>query len=113
MTIDRITTALVLRSFNSHANGVTLDTLAREAGIHPDVARRFVHLGLLEPIDASARPPRYVPGAGATLRRAIRLRRDLGINYSGAVLVSQLLERIAELEADLARLRSHNDQSTK
>ena len=72
-----------------------LDTLAREAGMHPDLVARFIRLGLVDPAE---------PGAGAQLAQAARLRRDLGIGYSGAVLACQLLARIDELEA---RLRRH------
>ena len=35
------------------------------------------------------------------LARASRLRRDLGLNYSGAVLACELLARIDELEQRL------------
>jgi len=105
MTAPRQTAALVVRSFNSQVNGLDLRALAREAGIHPDVARRFVHLGLLEPVDGTpGLPPRYPRDAAATLARAMRLSRDLGLNYAGAVLACQLLARIAQLEARLARV---------
>jgi hypothetical protein len=71
---------------------VEIEALAREAGLHPDIVRRFVRLGLLDP------PP--VPrDAAARLARARRLRRDLGLNYAGAVLACQLLARIEELES--------------
>ena len=71
-----------------------LDTLAREAGMPPDLVARFIRLGLVDPAEA---------GAGARLAQAARLRRDLGIGYSGAVLACQLLARIDELEARLRR----------
>ena len=71
-----------------------LDALAREAGMHPDLVARFIRLGLVDPAEADA---------GARLAQAARLRRDLGIGYSGAVLACQLLARIDELEARLRR----------
>jgi chaperone modulatory protein CbpM len=71
-----------------------LDALARDAGMHPDLVARFIRLGLVDPAEA---------GAGARLAQAARLRRDLGIGYSGAVLACQLLARIDELEARLRR----------
>ncbi len=36
--------------------------------------------------------------------RAVRLRRDLGLNYAGAVLACELLARIEELERRLRAL---------
>jgi hypothetical protein len=41
--------------------------------------------------------------AAARLARAGRLRRDLGLNYAGAILACELLARIDELEAPLRR----------
>jgi hypothetical protein len=40
----------------------------------------------------------FEPNCAARLAKAERLRRDLGLNYAGAVLVCELLDRIAELE---------------
>jgi DNA-binding transcriptional MerR regulator len=74
------------------AQPVEIEALAREAGLHPDVVRRFVRLGLLD-------PPPFPRDAAARLARARRLRRDLGLNYAGAVLVCELLARIEELES--------------
>ena len=86
-------TALVRRST------VPIETrvLAREAGVHPDLVRRFVALGLLEP---------YPVDAAARIARAARLRRDLGVNYAGAVLACELLARIDELQRRLRRYES-------
>jgi hypothetical protein len=73
---------------------IEVRVLAREAGVHPDLVRRFVALGLLEP---------YPRDAAARIARAARLRRDLGLNWAGAVLACELLERIDELERRLRR----------
>ena len=82
---------------------VEIEVLAREAGVHPELARRLVRLGLLEPSAGTAAAPRFPRDAAAQLARAVRLRRDLGIDYAGAVLASQLLARIDVLEARLRR----------
>ena len=68
--------------------------LARRAGLHPELVRRLIRLGAIDPrrLDAAA-----------TLARMTRLRRDLGLNYAGAILACDLLSRIDELEARLSR----------
>jgi hypothetical protein len=92
------------------APAVELEVLASEAGVHPDLARRFVRLGLLEPVPGSTRAaPLFPRDAAARLARATRLRRDLGLSYAGAVLACELLTRIAELEARLARYEPPNE----
>jgi chaperone modulatory protein CbpM len=82
---------------------VGLDVLARESGLHPEVVRRLVRLGLVEPAGWSGGAPLFPRDAAARLARAARLRRDLGLGYAGAVLASELLERIDVLEARLRR----------
>jgi chaperone modulatory protein CbpM len=42
----------------------------------------------------------------ARIARAARLRRDLGLNYAGAVLACELLARIDELQRRLSRYES-------
>jgi MerR HTH family regulatory protein len=72
-----------------------VDQLAREAGLHPATVRRLVGLGLV------VAP--FPDDAAEQLARAVRLRRDLGLNLAGAVLACELLARIDELEERLAR----------
>jgi chaperone modulatory protein CbpM len=43
------------------------------------------------------------------LTRVVRLRRDLGIDYAGAVLATELIARIEDLEARLRRYEHPND----
>ncbi|HET6173737.1 MAG TPA: chaperone modulator CbpM [Gaiellales bacterium] len=87
---------------------VELEVLAREAELHPDLVLRFVQLGLVEPRIGPDAVPRYPRDAAARLARASRLRRDLALNYAGAVLVAELLARIDELERRLSRYEPPN-----
>ena len=78
---------------------VELTVLARRAGVKVVHVRRYLEFGLFEPRPSvTGAPPRFDPGSAARVARAERLRRELGLNYAGAVLVSELLDRIAELE---------------
>ena len=77
------------------------DALAREAGVHPEILRRFVRLGLLEPRGGTSAAPLFSSQDAFLVARAMRLRRDLGVNYAGAVLASELLTRIDQLEQRL------------
>ena len=98
------TTALTLVQ-RSGTSGpcVDLQTVAREADVHPDLAQRFVALGLIEPVSGTAAAPLFSRDAAATLARATRLRRDLGVGYTGAILACELLARIDMLERRLRR----------
>ena len=78
---------------------VELTVVARRAGVRIALVRRYLEFGLFEPHPEPADAPRYDPLSAARVARAERLRRDLGLNYAGAVLVSELLERIRDLES--------------
>jgi hypothetical protein len=82
---------------------VGIETLAQEAGIHPELAHRLLALGLIAPMGGTTASPLFARDDAAMLARASRLRRDLGLNYSGAVLACELLARIDELEQRLAQ----------
>jgi hypothetical protein len=73
-----------------------IEVIARQAGLHPDVCERLMRLGLLE-------GPPFADDAASQLARAARLRRDLGLGWSGAVFACELLRRIDDLEAQLRR----------
>jgi hypothetical protein len=83
---------------------VSLNVLATQAGLHPDLVRRLVALGLVEPCGGTRAAPLFRRQDAALLNRALRLRRDLGLDYAGAVLACELLARIDELEARLRGL---------
>jgi hypothetical protein len=71
-----------------------VDRVALAAGLHPDLVDRLVRLGFTD-LDAA--------DAAAQLARAVRLRRDLGLNYAGAALAIELLARIDDLQDRLRR----------
>jgi DNA-binding transcriptional MerR regulator len=78
---------------------VELTVVARQAGVKIVHVRRYLEFGLFEPhAGAAAETPRFAPSSAARVARAERLRRDLGLNYAGAVLVCELLDRISELD---------------
>jgi DNA-binding transcriptional MerR regulator len=80
-------------------DAVELTVVARQAGVKIVHVRRYVQFGLFEPHPATAaETPRFDPSSAVRVARAERLRRDLGLNYAGAVLVCELLDRISELE---------------
>ena len=94
--------AIVVRS---RAPGPTIDLegLAAETGVHPELVRRLVRTGLLDPAGGTLAAPVFARDVTSLLVRAVRLRRDLGLNYAGALLAGRLLARIDDLEARLAR----------
>jgi hypothetical protein len=69
---------------------VDTDVLARKAGLHPDLVRRLLRMGAVDP---------SAWNAAARLAQITRLRRDLGLNFAGAILAAELLARIERLEA--------------
>ncbi|HZN72732.1 MAG TPA: chaperone modulator CbpM [Micromonosporaceae bacterium] len=87
----------------STVDKLDLDSFSRAAGLHPDLVRRFVTLGLLEPRrDASGRLW-FDRGQLTAVARIQRLHSGLAVNYAAVGLVMDLLDRVAELEAALRR----------
>ena len=80
---------------------VGVEALARDAGLHPELVRRLTKLGLIEASGGTRATPLFRRQDAAVLARAARLRRDLGLNYAGAVLACELLARIDELQLRL------------
>ncbi|WP_432018732.1 chaperone modulator CbpM [Streptomyces sp. 1222.5] len=88
---------------------LSLQTVARRSGVHPDLIRRFVALGLVEAErDASGRLV-FEPTAPAALARVQRLRTGLCLNYASIGLVLDLLDRISMLEAALRRAGTRSE----
>ena len=76
-----------------------LDAFARVAGLHPDIVRRFVALGLIEAWRDASGGLWFSPNQLAEVARLQRLRAGFALNYASLGLVVDLLDRIARLEA--------------
>jgi DNA-binding transcriptional MerR regulator len=80
-----------------------IDVVAARSGLHPDLLRRLVALGLVEASRDAAGELWFAPAELRTIGRIQRLRGGLGVNYAGIGLVLDLLSRISELESALGR----------
>ncbi|MGW7072753.1 chaperone modulator CbpM [Streptomyces sp. NPDC054855] len=80
---------------------LSLHAVARRSGLHPDLIRRFVALGLVDAERDGAGNLAFDPAAPAVLARIQRLRSGLCLNYASIGLVLDLLDRISLLEAAL------------
>jgi hypothetical protein len=79
------------------------EALCEATGVSRPLLTRMVRLAVLEPVSPGA--DEYPADAVRRLRRLLRLRRDLGVNFVGAAILVDLLERMEALERELDRLR--------
>ncbi|MET9176397.1 chaperone modulator CbpM [Streptomyces misionensis] len=88
---------------------LSLNAVARRSGLHPDLIRRFVALGLVDAERDAAGHLVFDPTAPAVLARIQRLRSGLCLNYASIGLVLDLLDRISLLEAALRRAGTRSE----
>jgi hypothetical protein len=79
------------------------EELAVAVGIAPPRLARLIRLGVVEPSRPGTSP--FSLATAARLRRMLRLHADLGVNFIGAAIIVDLLERLERLEAELSGLR--------
>ena len=83
---------------------LTLDDLSRLVDLHPQMVLRLVDLGLVDP-EVGEPEWLFQDTAVPRIRKIKRLHRDLGINWAGIGVVLDLLDRIDDLEREIAWLR--------
>jgi MerR family transcriptional regulator/heat shock protein HspR len=90
------------------ASGIGAGEVAAQCGVHPELIDRFVDLGLVEPLCWHERRNEWLFDKNTIplVRKIIRLRNQLGINYAGIGVVLELLSRIERLESRILELES-------
>lgn len=84
------------------------EEFARSCGLHPELVRRFVSLGLVPAVRDADGALWFTTSQVAAVARLQRLRAALPLNYAALGLVVDLLDRITELETAL-RVRGHTE----
>lgn len=77
--------------------GISIQELSRLCECQIAVTRRLLDIGLLEPL-TEGRHPMFDRSTVIRARKALRLKRDLRLNFDAVALVMELLDRIEELE---------------
>jgi DNA-binding transcriptional MerR regulator len=90
------------------ASYVTLREISMLCDVHPEMVIRLVRLGLIDPVEEEKAEEAWTFSVDTVplVRKIIRLRNELGINYSGIGVVLELLSRIDALEARIRELES-------
>lgn len=81
-------------------------TFADAAGLHPELVRRLVVLGLVEVVRDTEGDLWFPAAQLDAVARVRRLRAGFSLNYAAVGLVVDLLDHIAELEAALRERRT-------
>ena len=85
--------------------GLTFEVVAEIIGARRSLVARLAHQGLLETIERQSGEPLLPRRAVMQLRRMQRLHRDLGVNFTGASIILELVTKIEALNRELAELR--------
>jgi DNA-binding transcriptional MerR regulator len=83
---------------------LTLQEIARLVGIHPELVDKLMALGLIDPTETTPEPL-FDVATILRIRRILRLRHDLGVNWVGIGIVLDLLAKVEALEQEIVRLQ--------
>ncbi|MER3426727.1 MAG: hypothetical protein C4334_01305 [Pyrinomonas sp.] len=83
-----------------------LEEAAEATGAPPRVLWHLVRSGLLEAVWDESGQPMLTARAMLRFRRMQRLHRDLGVNFAGAAVILDLVDRIEQMRRELDELHS-------
>jgi chaperone modulatory protein CbpM len=91
---------------------LTCDVVAERIGARRSLVVRLARAGLIETLESESSEPLLPSHVVVQLRRMQRLRRDLGVNFSGAAVILDLVKRIELLNRELIEIsqRSLGDE---
>jgi chaperone modulatory protein CbpM len=85
---------------------LTPEIVAASCGTKRSLVLRLAYRGLIETLESDAGEPRLPRRAVVQLRRMQRLRRDLGVNFAGASVILDLVQRLDRLNRELLEMRA-------
>lgn len=87
---------------------LTCDVVAERIGARRSLVVRLARAGLIETIESESSEPLLPRRTVVQLRRMQRLRHDLGVNFSGAAIILDLVKRIELLNRELIEIRQRS-----
>ncbi|HEX6719819.1 MAG TPA: chaperone modulator CbpM [Pyrinomonadaceae bacterium] len=84
---------------------LTCEVVAKTVGARRSLVVRLAQQGLIESVEGGADEPLVPRRVVMQLRRMQRLRRDLGVNFAGAAIILDLVQRIEELNRELVEMQ--------
>ena len=87
---------------------LTVVDVAEIVGARPTLISHLVRLGVLETISDESEEPLLRSRSVLRLRRMVRLRRDLGVNFAGAAVILDLVDRIERLNREIEEMHSRS-----
>lgn len=89
---------------NARLELFSFQEVAVRCGVDQGFVEQLVQLGVIEPDPSD----RALLATEVTVRvsKLVRIQQDLGVNLEGAAIIIDLLDRISQLEAQLAALRN-------
>jgi hypothetical protein len=85
---------------------VTCEFVAESLGTRRSLIIRLAERGLIDTVNTEEGEPLLRRRVVIQLRRMQRLRRDLGVNFAGAAVILDLVNRIEQLNRELAAMQS-------
>jgi DNA-binding transcriptional MerR regulator len=85
---------------------LTLERVAEYAGLHPELIKRFLDYGLIEPRDQTSEVMLFDAVTVLRVRMIQRVRRDMGVNLAGVGVILDLVDRLRAIQLENELLRS-------
>jgi len=86
---------------------LTRSEVAYRCNLHPDLVERLVSLGLVDYVERDINGDTlFHPDVVPLIRRIMRLRNHLGVNYAGIGVILELTARIESLEGHIRELEN-------
>ena len=82
-----------------------ISVAARIVGVHAQTLRHYERQGLIWPSRTSGRQRMYSMADIERIRRVRTLTEDMGVNLAGAEIALKLMERVEDLEQEVAVLK--------